>query len=69
MARILRDIHAEAPLSTESEVDVLTMQVIKVLRAENADAFCEAEAADFNWDKFFEFVMQLVEVLLPLIIK
>jgi len=50
-------------------VDVLALTVLARLRKKNPAAFCEAEKAGADWEAILEFMVQLIEMLLPLILK
>jgi len=66
--RILTEIDKVTPVD-QTASDVLAMEVMRQLREANADAWCNADEAGFDWDAFLEFVTALVEMLIPLIVK
>lgn len=47
----------------------IALSVLKQLKADNPQAFCDADAKEIDWDRLFELLEKLIEMLLPFIIK
>jgi hypothetical protein len=39
------------------------------IQAKNSEEWCKADEAGFDWDSLLEFISQLIEMLMPFIVK
>lgn len=60
---------AEQPIDDGRTLEELAIGVGKRAQAANSDAWCEADGAGFEWDGLLEFISNLIEMLMPFILK
>jgi hypothetical protein len=64
----LAQLESVSPID-EVATEVLAVQVMAALQAQNSDEWCKANDAGFDWDSLLEFISQLIEMLMPFIVK
>ncbi len=64
----LQFLEAISPID-EEPTEVLAIKVMAALQEANSDEWCKANDAGFDWDGLLEFISQLIEMLMPFIVK
>ena len=65
---VLTELEKVAPID-EEVTEILAMEVWDVLESSNQEEWCKASDAGFDWDKLLDFLMMVIEKLIPLIVK
>lgn len=64
----LQDLEAVSPID-EIPTEVLAITAMAKIQSDNCDEWCTANDAGFDWDSLLEFISQLIEMLMPFIVK